>query len=346
MAIPDKNKVKAAANKIAQALDADVLVFNFGIEPGIDGYLLDVLKKRSAPRGNLLLFLTTEGGDADSAYRIARHLQDRYSSGKFSIVVSSWCKSAGTLVCTGANELIVGPAGELGPLDVQIAKADELGERSSGLAIEAAFEKLQQESTKLFLGYLEDIKGKTGGRITFKTAAEMSASMVVGMMSGIFEKIDPLVVGEDYRSNLVAEQYAVRLNLVGRNLRQDGLFALCSGYPSHRFVIDRAEAANLFRNVSEPSPEISELISLLGPEAVVPRNDTRNQRPLLEFLNDEQNSKPATGKPGTPTARRANGTGSGSDTTAAGTPSPNVSGGASASPKQKRSKQPPSKGPS
>jgi hypothetical protein len=77
-------------------------------------------------------------------------------------VVSGWCKSAGTLFCIAANHLIIADTGELGPLDVQIAKSDEIWERSSGLVVESAFEKLQQESFKLFFNYLMEIKEQAG----------------------------------------------------------------------------------------------------------------------------------------------------------------------------------------
>ena len=170
---------------------------------------------------------------------------------------------------------------------MQIAKPDELGERSSGLAIEAAMEKLQEESFKLFRGYLTDIKNEVGGRITAKTAADLSASMVVGLMSGIFAKIDPMTVGEDYRSTLIAEEYAQRLNMKGRNLSSIGLSMLVRGYPTHRFVIDRKEASNLFRQVSAPTGKLVTIGKLLGAQVAFPRNHSRNQSPHLEYLNEE-----------------------------------------------------------
>jgi len=43
-------------------------------------------------------------------------MQDAYSS--ITAVASGWCKSAGTLLCIAANDLIMCDAGELGPLDV------------------------------------------------------------------------------------------------------------------------------------------------------------------------------------------------------------------------------------
>ena len=38
------------------------------------------------------------------------------------------CKSAGTLLLIGATSLIISDRGELGPLDVQLSKPDEIFE--------------------------------------------------------------------------------------------------------------------------------------------------------------------------------------------------------------------------
>jgi ATP-dependent protease ClpP protease subunit len=128
-----KQKILELSNAIAKEDDCDVMLFNFGLDGGIQHRFYSFLCKRKAKRKNLLLFLTTEGGVAECAYRIARWLQDAYGTGgTITIVVAGWCKSAGTLFCIAANRLIIADTGELGPLDVQIAKADEIWERSSG----------------------------------------------------------------------------------------------------------------------------------------------------------------------------------------------------------------------
>lgn len=284
-----RQKIVEAANAIALARDCDVLIVNSSVEFGLDLAVHKFLQRRKRKKKNVLVFLVTEGGDADAAYRIARHLQDTYES--ITIAVSGWCKSAGTLMCIAAHELIIFDTGELGPLDVQIAKADELGEQSSGLAAEAAFEKLQQEAFKMFERHLTHIKEDLKGRITFRTAADLSAQLVVGLMAGIFEKIEPMALGEDYRSNLIAREYATRLNLAAQNLNDRGdqgaIDMLLNGYPSHRFVIDRKEASNLFRRVSSPSATMVELADLLGGDAIFPLSHSRNQQIRLEYLNDE-----------------------------------------------------------
>lgn len=276
------------ANAVADAFDADVLLFNWEIMPPVDWMFTGKVSERGNKRSNLVFILVTEGGSADSAFRMMRFLQESYEN--ITVVVPGWCKSAGTLMCIGGNEIMFGEMGELGPLDVQITKPDELGERTSGLAVETAFEKLRQEASNLFLNILTDIS-ESQYRITLKTASHIAAELTVGFVAPIFEKLDPVVIAEDYRSNRVAHAYAERLNFHSKALirRQtfDALEKLLSGYPSHGFVIDRQEAASLFRQVKPISDEVVALIDDLGADAIMPRNRTRSQSPKLEYLNDE-----------------------------------------------------------
>ena len=67
-------------------------------------------------RKNVLVLLVSLGGAADSAYGIVRFLRRSYD--KVAVFVPSLYKSAGTLICLGAHEVVISEAGELGPLDV------------------------------------------------------------------------------------------------------------------------------------------------------------------------------------------------------------------------------------
>jgi len=170
------------------------------------------------------------------------------------VVVPGWCKSAGTLLCIGAYDLVMGDLGELGPLDVQVAKRDELALVSSGLTIDSAFRGLQSVAFQMFETFLLDTVGKSHGRITTKTAAELSASMTVGLLAPVFQQLDPMKIGDDFRSTRIAQDYALRLDGRSQNMvhddDMDAIEALTRGYPSHGFVIDRTEAESLFHRVS------------------------------------------------------------------------------------------------
>lgn len=281
------DELKEVANALSEAMDADLLVFNYELMPPVDIQLMRIVAQRPR-RKNIVLFLTTEGGLSDSGFRIMRFLQSRYE--RVTVVVAGWCKSGGTLMCIGAHELILGDLGELGPLDVQIVKADEMDERKSGLVAEAAFEKLQEESFKFFMNFVKDI-GNSDYRVTLKTAFDMAARMTIGVVQPIFDKLDPVTIGEDYRSNRLASAYADRLNIHSKNLIRtaefDALEHLLSGYYSHGFDIDLKEAENLFKNVKALSGEMLEIVGFLGSDAIWPRSRRRDQDPRLEFLNDE-----------------------------------------------------------
>jgi ClpP class serine protease len=53
---------------------------------------------------NVSVVLTTYGGDAHAAYRMARSLQS-FFSGTIRVLIVGPCKSAGTLVAIGARDL-------------------------------------------------------------------------------------------------------------------------------------------------------------------------------------------------------------------------------------------------
>jgi hypothetical protein len=189
---------------------------------------------------------------------------------------------------------MMGPKGELGPLDVQIVKVDEMDEQKSGLVAEAAFEKLQQEASKFFLQFVRDM-GNSGYRVTLKTASDIATKMTVGVIQPIIEKLEPVTIGEDYRSNQLAQAYAERLNLHSGNLRVtrtfDALQSLLCGYPSHGFVIDFNEAKQLFKHVELFSDEVAEVVSYAGRDAELPRNRRTQQSPRLEFLNADKQAE-------------------------------------------------------
>ena len=125
-------QITEAADIVADANDCDVLLLNGPMERPLDFRVIDICATRQR-RKKIILILVTEGGNADPAYRVARCLQDYYTY--FSLFVSGYCKSAGTLVALGAHELIFSDKGELGPLDVQMSKEDELGATRSGLTV-------------------------------------------------------------------------------------------------------------------------------------------------------------------------------------------------------------------
>ena len=296
---------KDAAEAVANKFNADVLFYNGQIERMEDHkFIVKVGKRRK--RENLVLVLVTPGGDAHAAFRIARAIQRNWKHS--TLFIPGWCKSAGTLLAIGANELVIGDAGEMGPIDVQRAKPDELWESTSGLTEDAAIESLERAGIKMFENFLLEIKQFSGGQITFKTAAESAAALVAGVLAPLYAQIDPFKIGENSRAMKIGHDYGMRLGMVSNNLKsRETIEKLTSSYSSHGFVIDREEASQLFKEVRPPCQELLALCDGLGDMAFFPNPD--NTAPTaVAFLNSQlpktiqpepqHEAKPAAEEPG------------------------------------------------
>lgn len=192
------------------------------------------------------VFVTTWGGDADTGYRLTRALRSRYQFVR--LLLAGPCKSAGTLVAVGAHQLRFGANGELGPLDVQITKPDELMPLSSGLDIFQALSLVNGQAFQTFEQYFLQILSSGSGNISTRTASEIATKLVTGLYTPLSAQIDPLRLGEVQRAISVAKAYGERLGLT--NLKPGALDKLIEQYPSHSFVIDMQEAADLFTSVT------------------------------------------------------------------------------------------------
>ena len=182
MAKVDPEALKKAVDAVTEKYDADVLAYiGFMLDPD-DDKVLAACRKRRRKRKNVVLILSTPGGSADVAYRMARCLQRAYNTkakdvaerGVFYIYVHDMCKSAGTLLALGATTLIMSQRAELGPIDVQLLKEDEVGERRSGLAPRQALETLSTEAGTAFFRLFRMMR-MNGFQLPTKLAAETAA---------------------------------------------------------------------------------------------------------------------------------------------------------------------------
>jgi hypothetical protein len=66
----------------------------------------------------LHMLLASPGGDGETAIRIVRALQTRCT--ELTVLLPDMAKSAATILCLGADRLLFGPGGDLGPVDPQM----------------------------------------------------------------------------------------------------------------------------------------------------------------------------------------------------------------------------------
>ena len=276
-----EDPIGEAATKLANETDTDILLYSGDIERVYDDKFLDLLEGCHR-RKNVLLLLCTNGGSPDAAYRIARALQAAYT--KFTVLVAGRCKSAGTLLAMGAHELALTDHAELGPLDVQLGKKDELWETDSGLTVVNSLTELEAKAFELFEKTFMRIKVQSDGRITFKTATQIATELAKGVVAPIMAQIDPMHVGEVSRAMKIGKEYGLRLAAESKNLHSGSLDKLVDKYPSHGFVIDRKEAKELFNNVRGVTGEEAALIHILRAVLRHPKTDD----PILFFASNQR----------------------------------------------------------
>ena len=191
------DKVTEAAAAYGEAEDCDVLLFTGPLDDTAYQRLKVGLPQNR--RKHVLMVLVTWGGDAHVAYRIGRCLQRKYDEVR--VYVPGACKSAGTLLAISGHKLMLSDDGELGPIDIQHLRQDDLWERTSGLIESSALESLGQVSWDLFERLVTEIKDMSLGRITFKTAADAAAPIVNGVLNPIRRPNRPTKKSERLRAH-------------------------------------------------------------------------------------------------------------------------------------------------
>ncbi len=113
--------------------------------------------KRSNPRKerDVCLILLSRGGSIEPAYQISK-LCKQWSSSRFVVAIPRYAKSAATLIALGADEIHIGPLGQLGPIDPQLGGLPALGVSQALQTIAQLAEKYPGSAT-MFAEYLKRV---------------------------------------------------------------------------------------------------------------------------------------------------------------------------------------------
>ena len=165
----------------------------------------------------ILLVLRSNGGSIGSAYLIGKLCRE-YAKDKLAITVPRAAKSAATLLCCAADEIHMGSLSELGPIDPQIEELPALGLKSSIEHI-ADLAKSHPHSADMFAKYLH---------LSLKPAH-----------LGYYERVAESAT--QYAERLLRAHEASLGNAPDKIARD-----LVYSYKDHGFVIDQAEATEIF----------------------------------------------------------------------------------------------------
>lgn len=202
---------KSKIISLEKAVGGKIVFFDGELTPLAALQLHKVIRKLKGEK--IFLILDSPGGDIDTAAKIVHMCKEYFK--EFNLIVLSYAKSAATLVCLAADNLFLGKAGELGPIDPQVRHPVERDLYFPALAIKDAIEFI--ESTK-------DPYVKIG----------------------LTEKIDPYLMGAYKRVLNLAQQYLEGANLVQISPDPKNLIgALTQKYISHGYPLDLKECKKL-----------------------------------------------------------------------------------------------------
>jgi hypothetical protein len=259
---PAEQRIAAAVRALAGARQRPCLAL-VGVD--LDRTLVRPLRG-SLPEvaGDALdVVLASHGGQIDAAYLLARELKRRFAS--VTIFVPLCAKSAATLVCLAADDLVLGDLGELGPLDPQRNehRIEDATVPTSALTSSRTLSELNECALRLFDATLERLA--RSGRMRPFDAADRAASFVGRTLAPLYARVDLVRLAEQSHGVQLSGEYIGRVLRRFRPTLPPEVAArladrLVTRYPSHGFVLDREELAEL--GVPHRAPAAEEIAPL------------------------------------------------------------------------------------
>ena len=199
---------------------------------------LDVIGKAD----KISLILYTRGGDTLAAWNIVNLIREFCH--ELEVIVPNKCRSSGTLMSLGANNIIMTKQATLGPIDPSITRA------MSPLIPNTTPPQKLSLSVESVKGYIQLLKNEFG---VHKDKSLSDAYIKLA------EYIHPVVLGDVYRTQKQIQMLAKKLLVMGgyeEDIINKIVSFLCSDSGSHDYTINRSEARELGLHVESLSQEV------------------------------------------------------------------------------------------
>lgn len=198
------------------------------------------------PTARISLILHTSGGSTMAAWNIVNTI--RMFCDELEVIVPNRARSAGTLMCLGANRVLMTKQATLGPIDPSLH--GPLNPQIPGGAPDAR----APVSVEAVKGYIEMAKKDLGIR---------ESTDMARVLTELSSKVHPLVLGAIFRSRSQIQTVARQLlkHQVKEKAKVDRIIDfLCSESGSHDYTINRREALDLGLAIEKPSEELYALL--------------------------------------------------------------------------------------
>lgn len=246
---------KAILEEIGKARNSKVLLYVTGdrpametqIGPDVDDIFVEHMDA-IWPAKKISLVLYTTGGNTATAWRLINLL--RTFCDKLEIIVLVKALSSGTMMCLGANNIVMSKQSTLGPIDPSLNSP--MNPQVPGVNPPQRV-PVSVEAVQGYLGVAEQLGVNDSGSLAT-------------ILTHLSSQIHPLVLGQIYRTRTQIRDLATKL-LVHQDIedkkKKEIIDFLCSESGSHDHTINRREAAELGLKVDKPSEEFYQVLRAL-----------------------------------------------------------------------------------
>ena len=208
--------------------------------------ITDQLQALPPEARSLDLLIVSHGGDPTVAWRIVSLIRERVDT--FSVLIPQAAFSAATLIALGADEIVMHPHGNLGPVDPQIIvpRQDKQGKPTEPVSFGS-------EDLNAFLEFARDSVGLT------------DQSELLSVFQKFLDEVGAVPVGKAARGSQLAISLSKRL-LTQYMFAKDGeqrqaetiAEQLNKRYFHHGHAVGRSEARDLGLKIAEPNADVEE----------------------------------------------------------------------------------------
>lgn len=256
-----KEKELSPLQKLLQKSDVLLMLYpkdengNFSesIQPKDEIEVYKLIREKKNPKESLILLLDTSGGNVYSAVKIMDTLRTKYKS--ITIAIPQEAKSSGTMMCCGANKLIMGPISELGPLDKPMIHPDDETARISALDIVKSIDGMLDTAKEREKELAREINDEFG--IPVQESLVLASDSISKLISPMLCREDVKIYNQAKRLLAIAENYGKEfltnfmLKYIDKAKLRERIADMIIRrlvwlYPDHGFAVRRNELKDWF----------------------------------------------------------------------------------------------------
>lgn len=204
--------------------------------------IISQIEKIPDEKKEIDFLIISNGGDPITSLRIISILRERFD--KITVLIPFVAYSAATILALGADDIIMHPYSNLGPVDPQLTVSKK---NASGQQSNISF------SSEDIRNYIDFLKSDIG----ITDQAQLASAFNL-----LSNEVGPLPIGSAKRSQQLSHSLSIKMlesHMHDKNKVETIAKALNSAYYHHGYAVGRTEATNMGLNITKPD-KILELL--------------------------------------------------------------------------------------